>query len=61
MHPNKNPIIEAFLEEIVGIADKEYKTFWVENDLPQQFVDTPEWTKITIMAKEILVAFDHQY
>ena len=26
--------------------------------LPQDFIDTPEWTKITELAKDVLVAFD---
>lgn len=28
-------------------------------DLPQQFIDTPEWTKITFLAQEVLRAFDY--
>ena len=28
--------------------------------LPQEFIDTPEWTKITEMAKEVLTAFDYK-
>ena len=114
MHPNNNPTLEAFLEEIVGIADKEYqrriwirgegpecddfdeavcryfnaadsifeeykecgisnvqldllkkfheefKRFWKENDLPQLFIDTPEWTKITLIAKEVLDVFGYE-
>ena len=112
MRQNNNSILEAFLEEIVGISDKtyqrrvwirgegpecddfdetvcrysnaadsifedyeefgisdaqldlikkfheEFKKFWKKNDLPQLFIDTPEWTKITVMAKEVLQAFD---
>jgi len=27
------------------------------NDFPQEFINTPEWTKITEMAKEVLKAF----
>jgi hypothetical protein len=36
---------------------KEFKKFWQENDLPQLFIDTPEWTKITEMAQDILKIF----
>jgi hypothetical protein len=36
---------------------KEFKKFWQENDLPQLFIDTPEWTKITEMAQNILKIF----
>ena len=38
----------------------EFRKFWIDNDLPQLFIDTPEWTKITIMAKEVLQAFGYQ-
>lgn len=38
----------------------EFDKFSEENDLPQLFIDTPEWTKITMMAKEVLKAFDYQ-
>jgi hypothetical protein len=111
VYPNNNSALEALLEEIIGIADKEYqrriwirgegpecddfdetvcrysnaadsifeeyeaysiseiqlsllkefhkefKKFWQENDLPQLFIDTPEWTKITEMAQDILKIF----
>ena len=113
MHPNKNPTLEAFLAEVIGIADKEYQKrvwirgegpeiddfdetvcrysnaadllferhkncdisaiqmhlirklhqqfekFWKNNDFPQQFIDTPEWTHITELAKEVLRAFNY--
>lgn len=38
---------------------EEFKKFWKQNDLPQLFIDTLEWTKITIMAKEVLHAFGY--
>ena len=31
-----------------------FKNFWKDSDLPQLFIDTPEWIKITQMAKEVL-------
>ena len=37
----------------------EYEKFWEDNDWPPLFIDTPEWTKITEMAKEVLKAFNH--
>ena len=53
-----------------GITENQYfltKKFWEEFDkfahsigrdyLPGDFIDTPEWTKITEMAKEVLKAF----
>ena len=39
---------------------EEFKKFWVDNDLPQLFIDTPEWTKITLMAKKVLEVFHYQ-
>lgn len=38
----------------------EFEKFSDENDLPQLFIDTPEWTKINLMAKEVLKAFNYQ-
>jgi hypothetical protein len=38
---------------------EKFKKFWKQNDLPQLFIDTLEWTKITIMAKEVLHAFGY--
>ena len=54
-----------------NITDKQYhlaKKLWDEVDtfdasterpyLSQDFIDTPEWTKITEMAKEVLITFN---
>ena len=43
------------LEEFSKIFEK----FSEENDFPQLFIDTPEWTHITLMAKEVVHAFDY--
>lgn len=50
-----------------GVTETQHillKTFWDEfrsfsndNYWPAKFIDTPEWTKITEMAKEVLKAF----
>ena len=37
-----------------------FRAFSNENDLPQEFIDTPEWTRITEMATEVLKAFNYQ-
>ncbi len=37
----------------------EFRKFWIDNDLPQLFIDTLEWSKIILMAKEVLEAFDY--
>lgn len=36
-----------------------FEQFSDRNDLPQLFIDTPEWTLITLMAKEVLEAFNY--
>ena len=38
----------------------EFRTFADENNYPEEFIDTPEWARITEMAKEVLKAFDYQ-
>jgi hypothetical protein len=35
----------------------EFEVFSDEHDWPADFIDTPEWTRITEMAKEVLKAF----
>jgi hypothetical protein len=40
--------------------DEEFRKFWIDNDLPQLFIDTFEWTMITLMAKQVLQAFGYQ-
>ena len=42
---------------LLKIFSKSLEAFSDENDWPQEFIDTPEWTKITEMAKEVLKAF----
>jgi hypothetical protein len=36
-----------------------FRNFSNENNWPQEFIDTPEWEKITKMAQEILKAFNY--
>ncbi len=36
-----------------------FHAFAADNDWPHLFIDTPEWTKITEEAKEVLKAFNH--
>ncbi len=53
-----------------GITDGQYqllyqfrdkfRAFSSINDWPAEFIDTPEWEKITEMAKEVLKAFNYQ-
>lgn len=38
----------------------EFKSFADNNDWPPEFIDTPEWTKITEMAKEVLTVFNYK-
>jgi hypothetical protein len=39
---------------------EKFKKFWKNNDLPQQFIDTPEWAELTLMAREVLLTFGYQ-
>ena len=43
-------LIKMFWDRITSFSDK--------NDWPAEFIDTPEWTKITEMAKEVLKEFN---
>jgi len=45
-------ILKKFRDEFEAFAD--------ENGLPQLFIDTSEWTKITLMAKKVLEAFGYR-
>ncbi|NNM44025.1 MAG: hypothetical protein HKM07_06745 [Chlamydiae bacterium] len=37
-----------------------FRAFTDKNNYPEKFIDTPEWTRITEMAKEVLKAFNYQ-
>lgn len=45
-------LLTKFQEKLESFSD--------ENYLPEEFIDTPEWDKITKMAKEVLEAFDYK-
>ena len=45
-------ILKKFRDDFEAFAD--------ENDWPPAFIDTPEWTKITLMAKKVLEVFKYQ-
>jgi hypothetical protein len=49
--------INEFQYQILKRFRDAFKVFSRENDFPEEFIDTPEWTKITKMAKEVLSAF----
>jgi hypothetical protein len=61
-------ILESYKD--FGITEEQYQllkkfqenleVFCDENDYPEKFIDTSEWTKITEMAKEVLKAFNYQ-
>ena len=46
--------------ELIKEFQKEFKIFYDDNDLPQLFIDTPEWTRITEMAEDLLQAFNYK-
>jgi len=37
-----------------------FRAFSDENSHPYEFIDTPEWQKITEIAKDVLKAFDYK-
>ncbi|MEN9654289.1 MAG: hypothetical protein RL235_401 [Chlamydiota bacterium] len=37
---------------------EQFKAFYDENDFPEEFIDTPEWSKIMDLAKGVLRAFN---
>jgi hypothetical protein len=38
----------------------EFRAFSDENDLPEEFIDSPEWEKSIRMAKEVLKSFNYK-
>jgi hypothetical protein len=62
-----DPILENYRD--FGITDIQYQilrefrdkfgVFWEENGWPPEFIDTPEWNEITMMAKGVLKAFNY--
>ena len=63
-----DPILDKYKEFEISVVQfgllknlrDEFEKFSDNNDLPQLFIDTPEWTKITLMAKRVLEAFNYQ-
>lgn len=49
---NQYQILKKFREKFRAFSD--------ENNWPQEFVDSPEWEKITEMANDVLKAFNYQ-
>ena len=40
--------------------DERFRDFYENNSWPPNFINTPEWTGIINMAKDVLVAFDYK-
>ena len=63
-----DPLLEKYKEyhlpenqyQILKNFRDEFEAFSNKNDYPEVFIDTPEWTRITEMAKEVLKAFNYQ-
>jgi len=61
-----DPILENYKD--FGISETQYlllkklrnefENFSDEHDFPEEFIETPEWTKIVNMAKTVLKAFN---
>ncbi|MES2200073.1 MAG: hypothetical protein V4489_07905 [Chlamydiota bacterium] len=50
-------IFKKFRDEYEAFCDKP----GLEHYLPELFIDTQEWTKITELAKEVIKTFDYHY
>lgn len=45
--------------QILRKFDEQFRGFYENNNWPPAFINTPEWTKITLMAKQVLEAFNY--
>ena len=48
----QHQLLKKFRDEFNDFADR--------NDLPEEFIDSPEWAKIMDLAKDVLKAFNFQ-
>lgn len=63
-----DPILENYKEYAISDGQflllqkfrQGFKTFADNNNLPEEFIDTPHWAKIMQMAKEVLNAFNRK-
>ena len=63
-----DPLIEHYKDfeitesqyQLLKTFRDEFRIFSDANDLPQEFIDTPEWEKIMNLAKEVLGAFNYK-
>ncbi len=46
--------------EVLKKFRDEFRKFSDDNNLPQLFIDTPEWTTITLLAKKVLEVFNYR-
>ena len=51
--------ITAYQNKLLKKFRDKFRTFSSNNYWPPEFIDTPEWTRITEMAEEILNAFNY--
>jgi hypothetical protein len=62
-----DPILENYKDysisndqyEILKKLRAKFDLFSEQNTWPAEFINTPEWTEITLMAKEVLKAFNY--
>jgi len=63
-----DPILESYRDygltqiqyQMLKKFRDEFDFFVKKNHFPQEFIDTPEWTKIMSLAKDVLKAFNFQ-
>ncbi len=62
------PILENYQDyglsqsqyQILKKFHDEFRIFADKNDFPEEFIDTPEWTKIMNLAKDVLKTFSYK-
>jgi hypothetical protein len=52
LSPTQHQLLKKFHDEFSIFADK--------NNFPEEFIESPEWTKIMDLAREVLKAFNYQ-
>ena len=50
-------LLKKFRDEYEAFCDLPDLIYYI----PERFIDTPEWTRLTELAKEVIKAFDYHY
>ena len=66
--PEGDDVIEKYIDfgitesqhQVLKMFRDKFRAFSDENDLPEEFIDAPEWAEIMNSAKDVLKAFNYQ-